>query len=72
LRGAQRLDLCAQLGVLVKKRAADPRALGDAGERDRHTLLVEFAQGVADALLSIERALGGGGGERAHGRFARH
>ena len=30
LRDAQRLDLCAQLGVLVEKRAADPRALGDA------------------------------------------
>ena len=48
----------------VEKRAADPRALGDRGERDRRALAVELAQRAADALLGIERAPGGRVSER--------
>jgi hypothetical protein len=53
--------------MLVEKRAADPRSVGDRGERDRRPLTLELAQRVAHAPLGIERASGGGGGERTSG-----
>ena len=55
LSGAQPLDLGAQLAVLVEKRAADPRALRDGGERDRGDFAIELTQRRANALLGRER-----------------
>jgi hypothetical protein len=58
--------------VLVEKRAAHPRALGDGGERNRRALRVRLAQRAAHALLGIERAPGGSIGEWAAGRLSGH
>ena len=58
--------------MLVEKRAADPRALGDRGERDRRALRVQLAQRAVHALLGVQRALGGRLGQRAAGRLGAH
>jgi hypothetical protein len=53
--------------MLVEKRAADPRTVGDRGERDRRPLALELAQRVAHAPLGVKRASGGRVGERTAG-----
>ena len=67
VRRAQRLDLGAQLGVLVEEHAADPGAFRDRSERDRRAVCIELAQRGAHPLLGVERALGGGVGQRTRG-----